>query len=123
VSRVVAAVAEAHRDERGLAWPAALAPFAVQIVALPGKGDTAARVLAVADRLYADLRDAGVEVLYDDRDVSPGVKFADADLLGIPTRVTVGAKGVARGVVERRVRATGEDDELPLDGAAEALRA
>jgi prolyl-tRNA synthetase len=95
----------------------------MQIVARPGKGHTAEQVVDVAERLYADLTAAGVEVLYDDRDVSPGVKFADADLLGIPTRVTVGAKGVARGVVERRVRATGEDDEVPLEGAAEALRA
>jgi prolyl-tRNA synthetase len=121
VSRILAAVAEEHHDDRGLAWPAALAPFGVQIVALPGKGDTAERVTGVADRLYADLVGAGVEVLYDDREASPGVKFADADLLGIPIRLTVGAKGVARGVIERRVRATGEDDELPIDGAAEAL--
>jgi prolyl-tRNA synthetase len=90
-------------------------------VALPGKGDTAERVTGVADRLYADLVGAGVDVLYDDREASPGVKFADADLLGIPIRLTVGAKGVARGVIERRVRATGEDDELPIDGAVEAL--
>jgi prolyl-tRNA synthetase len=121
VSRIVAAVAEEHHDDRGLAWPAALAPFVVQIVALPGKGDTAERVTGVADRLYADLVRAGVDVLYDDREASPGVKFADADLLGIPIRLTVGAKGVARGVIERRVRATGEDDELPIDEAVEAL--
>jgi prolyl-tRNA synthetase len=123
VSRIIAAVAEEHHDDHGLAWPAALAPFGVQIVALPGKGDTAERVNHVADTLYADLIRAGVDVLYDDRDASPGVKFADADLLGIPIRLTVGAKGVARGVIERRVRATGEDDELPIDGAVEALSA
>jgi prolyl-tRNA synthetase len=121
VSRILAAVAEEHHDDRGLTWPAALAPFGVQIVALPGKGDTAERVTGVADRLYADLVRAGVDVLYDDREASPGVKFADADLLGLPIRLTVGAKGVARGVIERRVRATGEDDELPIDGAVEAL--
>ena len=121
VSRILAAVAEEHHDDRGLTWPAALAPFEVQIVALPGRGDTAERVTGVADRLYADLGRAGVDVLYDDREASPGVKFADADLLGIPIRLTVGAKGVARGVIERRVRATSEDDELPIDGAVEAL--
>jgi prolyl-tRNA synthetase len=121
VSRIIAAVAEEHHDDRGLTWPETLAPFRVQIVALRGKGDTAERVGDVADRLYDDLRRAGVEVLYDDRDASPGVKFADADLLGIPFRVTVGAKGVARGVVERRVRATGADDELEIATAAEAL--
>ena len=64
---------------------------------------------------------AGAQVLYDDRDVSPGIKFADADLLGMPVRLTLGAKGVARGIVERRARATGDDDEVPLGGAAAAL--
>lgn len=74
-----------------------------------------------ADALYARLVAAGVEVLYDDRDVSPGVKFADADLLGIPTRLVVGAKGLARGVVEWRSRATGEERELPIDASVDAL--
>jgi len=78
-------------------------------------------VRAAADVLYNELRTAGVAVLYDDRDASPGVKFADADLLGMPVRVTVGAKGLARGVVERRSRATGEQDELALADAASAL--
>jgi len=90
-------------------------------VALPGKGDTAEEVRAVADALYNDLRAAGVSVLYDDRDASPGVKFADADLLGMPVRITVGAKGLARGVIERRSRATGEQDELALAAAVAAL--
>jgi prolyl-tRNA synthetase len=98
-----------------------LAPFAVHLVALPGKGDTAAAVVEAAEALYADLRAAGVAVLYDDREASPGVKFADADLLGMPWRITVGAKGVARGVVERRRRADGTEDELPLAEAAARL--
>jgi prolyl-tRNA synthetase len=121
VSRIVTAVVEEHHDDRGIVWPEALAPFAVHLVALPGKGDTAAAVHEAAEALYADLRAAGVTVLYDDRDASPGVKFADADLLGMPWRVTVGAKGVARGVVERRRRADGTEDELPLAGAAGLL--
>jgi prolyl-tRNA synthetase len=121
VSRIVAAVVEEHHDDKGIAWPASLAPYAMHLVALPGKGDAAADVVAAADRLYRELSDAGVEVLYDDRDASPGVKFADADLLGIPVRLTIGAKGLARGVVERRVRATNEEDELPLETAAAAL--
>jgi prolyl-tRNA synthetase len=121
VSRIVAAVAEEHHDDRGLTWPATLAPFGVQIVALPGRGDTAEQVTGIANRLYDDLTGAGVEVLYDDRDASPGVKFADADLVGIPVRLTVGAKGVARGVIERRLRATGQDDEFPIERAVEAL--
>jgi prolyl-tRNA synthetase len=121
VSRIVTAVVEEHHDDQGIAWPEALAPYRIHLVALPGKGDTAEQVRAAADALYADLRAAGVSVLYDDRDASPGVKFADADLLGMPVRVTVGAKGLARGVVERRHRATGEQDELALADAAAAL--
>ena len=74
-------------------------------------------MIAEADRVYDELRAQGIDVLYDDRDVSPGVKFADADLVGVPVQLVVGAKGVGRGVVERKVRATGERDELPLHGA------
>jgi prolyl-tRNA synthetase len=102
-------------------WPPALAPYQVHMMTLPGKGDTAADVVAAADALYEQLQAVGVEVLYDDRDASPGVKFADADLLGMPVRVTVGAKGLARGIVERRDRRTGEQAELPLAEAAAAL--
>jgi len=114
VSRVVAAVAEEYHDEHGLSWPAALAPYAVHLIAVPGRGDQAANVVAEADRVYESLRAQGIDVLYDDRDVSPGVKFADADLVGVPLQLVVGAKGVSRGVIERKVRATGERDELPL---------
>ena len=126
VSRVVAAIAEEHHDDGGLAWPAAVAPYQVHLVALTGKArkgeeGAAGDVLATADRIYAELTDAGVDVLYDDREASPGVKFADADLLGMPVRLTVGAKGLGRGVVERRVRATGEDDELSVDDVVPAI--
>jgi prolyl-tRNA synthetase len=121
VSRIVTAVVEEHHDEQGISWPEALAPYRIHLVALPGKGDTAEQVRAAADSLYDDLRAAGVSVLYDDRDASPGVKFADADLIGMPIRVTVGAKGLARGVVERRRRATGEQDDLALTDAVAAL--
>ena len=116
VSRLVAAVAEEHHDDHGLAWPAALAPYDVHLIVVPGRGEQAAAVTAHADRIYDELRAQRIEVLYDDRDVSPGVKFADADLVGMPVQLVVGAKGVGRGVVERKVRATGERDELPLDG-------
>ena len=121
VSRIIAAVAEQHHDDAGLAWPESLAPFAVHLVALPGRGESAERVSAAADRLYDELTAAGVDVLYDDRDASAGVKFADADLLGVPVRLTVGAQGVGRGVAERRVRATGVEDELGLDAVVAAL--
>jgi len=121
VSRIVAAVAEQLHDDDGLAWPAALAPFQVHLVALPGRGEAAEQVSAAADRLYDELTAAGVDVLYDDRDASPGVKFADADLLGLPVRLTVGAKGVARGVAEARLRATGAERELALDAVVAVL--
>ena len=114
VSRVVAAVVEEHHDEHGLAWPAALAPYDVHLVVVPGRGEQAAGVIAEAERVYEELTDRGVDVLYDDRDVSPGVKFADADLVGVPVQLVVGAKGVAKGVVERKDRATGTRDDIPL---------
>lgn len=120
VSRLLAVLAEEHHDDRGLVWPAELAPFEVHLVAL-GAG-RAPEVADAADALHDRLVAAGIDVLYDDRDVSPGVKFADADLLGIPTRLVVGAKGVARGVVEWRSRATGEEREADLDAPAESLR-
>ena len=110
VSRVVAAVVEEHHDEAGLTWPAALAPYEVHLVSLPGKGEAAPEVRAAADRLYDELRAAGVEVLYDDRDQSPGVKFADADLLGMPDparprRQGPGpGRGRAEGPPQRRAR-------------------
>jgi prolyl-tRNA synthetase len=121
VSRIVAAVAEENHDENGLAWPAALAPYDVHLIVVPGRGEGAAGVIAEAERVYSELQDRGVEVLFDDRDASPGVKFADADLVGVPVQLVVGAKGVGRGVVERKVRATGERDELPLAGVVNAL--
>ncbi len=121
VSRVVAAVVEEHHDEAGLRWPAHLAPYDVHLIALPGKGEAAPEIVAAADRLYEALTAAGKAVLYDDRDASPGVKFADADLLGIPVQLVLGGKGLARGVVERKARATGERDELPLQDVAGLL--
>jgi prolyl-tRNA synthetase len=122
VSRIVTAVVEEHHDDQGIVWPESVAPYDVHLVAIPGRGEDADAVIAVADRLHDELSAAGAAVLYDDRDASPGVKFADADLLGMPVRLTVGAKGLARGVVERRNRATGADDELPLAGVVAALR-
>ncbi len=121
VSRLLAVVAEEHHDERGLAWPTAVAPYQVHLAAL-GAG-RAPEVAAAADQLYRGLMEAGVEVLYDDRDVSPGVKFADADLIGVPVRLVVGAKGLARGVLEWRSRASGEERELPLASAVDELAA
>jgi prolyl-tRNA synthetase len=121
VSRVVAAVAEEHHDDAGLSWPDNLAPYDIHLISLPGKGEAAPEVVAAADRLYESLKAVGKAVLYDDRDASPGVKFADADLLGMPVQLVLGGKGLARGVVERKARATGERDELPLQDVAGLL--
>ena len=114
VTRVVAAIVEEHHDEHGIAWPAALSPYDVHLVVVPGRGEQAADVLAQAERVYQELADRGLDVLYDDRDVSPGVKFADADLIGVPTQIVVGAKGLAKGIVERKDRSTGTREDVPL---------
>jgi prolyl-tRNA synthetase len=121
ISRVLAAIAEEFHDEHGLAWPAAVAPYDVHLLSVPGRGEQAAAVVAEADRLYEELRARGLAVLFDDRDASPGVKFADADLVGVPVQVVVGAKGLARGVVERKERATGVRDELELATVVDEL--
>lgn len=97
LGRLLACVAEAHHDDDGLIWPVSIAPFHVHIVMLPG-GDE------VAAQLYADLRRAGIEVLLDDRDERAGVKFKDADLLGMPVRLTVGERALQRGGVEFKRR-------------------
>ncbi len=121
VSRILSAIVEEHHDDHGISWPASIAPYQVHLVMLPGRGDGAAALLAKAEELYADLRARDVDVLFDDRDASPGVKFADADLLGMPIQITLGGKGLARGIVERKVRATGERDEIDLADAVEVL--
>ncbi|RPI15607.1 MAG: proline--tRNA ligase [Lysobacterales bacterium] len=119
VTRVVAAAIEQNHDERGIVWPLPIAPFQVSLI--PINLQKSARVREVADRLYATLQDAGFEVLYDDRDARPGVKFADDELLGIPHRIVVGDKGLERGVLEYKARSGGEAAEIPLDGVAAFL--
>ncbi|HET9728255.1 MAG TPA: proline--tRNA ligase [Acidimicrobiia bacterium] len=121
ISRVLAAVAEEYHDEHGLSWPPQLAPYDVHLISVPGRGEQAADVVAAAEKLYDELTATGLAVLYDDREQSPGVKFADADLVGVPVQLVIGAKGLARGVVERKVRASGERDELPLTSAVTAV--
>ena len=118
-ARIVAAAIEQGADERGIAWPAAIAPWRIHLVAL-GKAGEEER--AAADRLYEELRQAGAEVLYDDRDAGPGAKLKDADLLGCPLRLVVGRRGLERGVVEAGERASGAEHELPVaEAAARAL--
>ncbi|HUP68251.1 MAG TPA: proline--tRNA ligase [Acidimicrobiales bacterium] len=119
ISRAPAVIAEQHHDDAGLIWPEEVAPYRVQLLALGASRNP--EVGEAADRIYEELTAAGVTVLYDDRDVSPGVKFADADLLGMPTQLVVGGKGLARGIVERKHRATGERDDVLLDQVAAAI--
>ncbi len=115
VSRIVAAVAEQHNDENGLAWPTAVAPF--HVVVVPTNMDQPA-VVDQAERLYRELGEQGLEVIIDDRAARGGVKFADADLIGYPLQVVVGARGLERDIAEVKVRATGERREVPLGDAA-----
>jgi prolyl-tRNA synthetase len=119
-ARIVAAAVEQYADEAGIAWPRALAPFDVELVVI-SRGESEERTFA--DGLYEQLKATGLDVLYDDRDAGPGEKFADAELLGAPLRVTVGKRTLAAGELEVQVRRGRERRSLPLDGAAEAVRA
>ena len=121
VTRVVAAAIEQNNDERGILWPEPIAPF--QVVLVPLNWAKSARVREAAESLYRELADAGVEVLLDDRDARPGVKFADAELFGIPHRVVIAERGLDAGKLEYRHRRATDNEELPLDGAVDALRA
>jgi prolyl-tRNA synthetase len=120
VTRTAAAAIEQNHDDNGIIWPLALAPFQVYLIAVKPKDEQGR---AAAEKLYDELQAAGVEVLFDDRDERPGVKFKDADLIGIPYRLTLGPKGLERGVVEVRERRSGEGDDLPLAEAAQRLAA
>ena len=119
-ARICAAAIEQGADEKGIAWPRSLAPFDVHLV---GLGRAGSEELAVAERLYDQLREAGVDVLYDDRDAGPGEKFADAELLGCPLRVTVGRRALAQGELELQLRRGREARTAPLEGGAEAVAA
>ena len=120
VTRIVAAAIEQNHDERGIIWPDPIAPF--QVVLVPMGMQKSERVREVADRLYAELTAAGIEVLYDDRDARPGVKFADAELLGIPHRLVVGERGLEAGKLEYRGRRDIESQEFPLNDALNFIR-
>ena len=119
VSRLIAAVIEQHHDEQGIRWPLPVAPYEV-IVTPIGKDEAP---LAKATEIYDGLRDAGVEVLLDDRAERPGVKFKDADLLGIPVRITVGARGLKQGTVELKKRIDADSADVPIDEAVAAAQA
>ena len=120
VTRIVAAAIEQNHDERGIIWPTPIAPFQVVLIAL--NLQKSPRVRELSDRLYAELNAAGIEVLYDDRDARPGVKFADAELLGIPHRVVVAERGLEAGKLEYRGRRDNASTEFPLEQALSFLR-
>lgn len=121
VTRLVAAAIEQNFDARGIIWPEPIAPFQVALV--PMNLQKSEPVRAAVEPLYEALLAAGVEVLLDDRDVRPGVKFADIELLGIPHRVVIGERGLAADELEYRARRAADNEALPLEGAAEALLA
>jgi prolyl-tRNA synthetase len=119
VERIMAAAVELYHDEEGIIWPITIAPFQVILVPV-NMADEAQR--AAAERLYAELTAANIEVLYDDRDERAGVKFKDADLIGIPLRVTIGPQKLARGQVEIRRRRTRAIEDVALEEAVSRLR-
>ena len=117
VTRILAIIAEGHHDEKGLVWPASIAPFDVHVLAT-GKDQAA---FDAAEQVVADLEGAGFDVVYDDRPkLSPGVKFADAELIGVP-KIVIAGRGVADGVVEVWDRASGDRVTVPIDGVVAAL--
>jgi prolyl-tRNA synthetase len=118
VSRTLAAIAEQYNDEHGLVWPVAVAPFHIHLISVNPKIDDQRQL---ADHLYEQLQKEGFEVLYDDRAERPGVKFADSDLIGLPVRVTVG-KRASEGIVEIKIRRTGETEEVHVSQLTETLR-
>jgi len=119
ISRIVAAAIEQNNDERGICWPEPIAPF--QVVVLPMNARKSHRVREAAEKLYAELLAAGVEVLYDDRDLRPGVMFTDMELIGIPHRVVIGERGLDTGLLEYRYRTDPENSEIPLEWALKVI--
>jgi len=117
-ARIMAAAIEQGHDDKGMIWPAPIAPFGVHLVVI---GDRSSEQFAVAERLESELEERGVEVLFDDRDASPGVKFADAELIGAPARVTVGKRTATEGTVDVQARRGREQTTEPVTAAAAAI--
>jgi prolyl-tRNA synthetase len=116
-ARIVAAAIEQRADERGIVWPRSIAPWQIHLVALGRSGD---EVSTAAERIYDQLRAAGAEVLYDDREAGTGEKLTDAELLGCPLRLTVGPRALAEGAIEAQVRRSGAEERLGIANAASA---
>ena len=119
IDRLLACVVEEHHDDLGIIWPAALAPYQVSLLSLGAKKNK--QVEARAKHLYQTLTTAGYTVLYDERDETPGVKFKDADLIGAPIRIAVGAKGLERGVAEVKARNATEREDVEIEGVLKYL--
>jgi prolyl-tRNA synthetase len=119
VGRTVAAAIEQNHDEHGMCLPMPLAPFQVLVSMVNPKDDS---VREASEKLYQELTERGVEVLLDDRDERPGIKFKDADLIGIPLRITVGARNLKEGKVELKERASGEMSLLAVEAAAKEVQ-
>ncbi|MBW3164356.1 proline--tRNA ligase [Ferrimonas balearica] len=120
VSRIVAAAIEQNHDDRGIIWPDAIAPY--QVAILPMNMHKSHRVAELAEKLYAELTAAGIEVLFDDRKERPGVMFADHELIGLPHTIVIGDRGIDDGNVEYKVRKTGEKSELAIDQVVEFFK-
>ncbi len=118
LERNIAAIVETHHDDNGIIWPVAVAPYEVVVTVLRADVEDA---LSAGEHLYESLIDAGFDVLLDDRVERPGVKFADAELIGVPYRVTVGPRGLAEGIVEVQDRATGVTETVAVDAAVAHL--
>ena len=120
ISRIVAAAIEQNHDDKGIIWPKAISPFAISIIVLNDKNDST--VMDHAIKIYQELRADGIEVMIDDRDERAGVKFADADLMGIPTNVIVGKRGIEQNKLEITSRRTGETTEVKINEIVSHLR-
>ena len=119
VGRILIAAVESMHDEKGIKWPVAIAPFSVVVTPIKYEGE----VKAAADQLYAQLNGAGIDTLLDDRDARPGFKFADADLIGFPVRVTIGDRGLKDGKVEVKLRSAAEPEMVDVAGVVDRVRA
>ncbi|MCH1530058.1 MAG: proline--tRNA ligase [Gammaproteobacteria bacterium] len=120
ISRIVAAAIEQNHDDKGIIWPKAISPFAISIIVLNDKNDST--VMDHAIKIYQELRADGIEVMIDDRDERAGVKFADADLMGIPTNVIVGKRGIEQNKLEITSRRTGETTEVKISEIVSHLK-
>ncbi len=118
IGRTVAAAIEQNHDDKGIIWPLPLAPFTALVVPLTGRDEA---VVEAAEGIYRELVARGVDVLLDDRDERPGVKFNDADLIGVPVRVVIGSKSLADGKAEISLRRDGEKELVAVEGAVERV--